>query len=74
VALGPGKYDDLATYVREQTDAVGVIVIVVRGAKGDGFSVQASAEITAKLPVFLRLVADGIEADTAGTEPADKPA
>jgi hypothetical protein len=70
VALGPGKYDDLATYVREQTDAVGVIVIVIDGNAGSGFSCQASREVTASLPLLLRRVADDIEADTAGTEPA----
>jgi hypothetical protein len=74
MALGPGKYDDLATSVRVRAGAEGVIVIVIAGLVGSGFAVQASPEITASLPKLLRRVADDIEADTAGTEPADKPA
>jgi hypothetical protein len=70
MALGPGKYDDIATSVRLRAEAAGVIVIVVRGKHGAGFSVQATAEITAALPQLLRRVADDIEADMAGTEPA----
>lgn len=37
---GPGKYDDLATYVRENSNAKGVVVIVLGGDRGSGFSVQ----------------------------------
>ncbi len=40
MALGPGKYDDMATHVRENTDAAAVVVIVLNGNKGNGFSVQ----------------------------------
>jgi hypothetical protein len=42
VAVGPGKYDDLCTYVREKTVAAGAIVIVIGGARGSGFSVQGT--------------------------------
>jgi hypothetical protein len=38
--MATGKYDDLCTYVREQTKADGVVVIVVGGDKGHGFAVQ----------------------------------
>jgi hypothetical protein len=66
MALGPGKYDDLATIVRERTAAQGVIVIVLGGSRGSGFSVQVEgADISAKLPAMLRNVADGIEQDVA---------
>ena len=61
MALGPGKYDDLATYVRTQARAAGVIVLVIEGDRGGGFSVQATAEVTASLPVLLRRMADDIE-------------
>lgn len=37
---GPGKYDVLATLVRETTQADGVIVIVMGGILGSGFAVQ----------------------------------
>lgn len=39
--LGPGKYDDVCTYVREETEASAAIVIVVGGKHGPGFSVQS---------------------------------
>jgi hypothetical protein len=41
VAIGPGKYDSLATYVRKVTNAHAAIVIVVDGTLGSGISVQA---------------------------------
>ncbi len=40
MARGPGKYDDLATYVRQQAEAKAVIIIVLGGKKGSGFSCQ----------------------------------
>jgi hypothetical protein len=66
MALGPGKYDDLATLVRDGAKAAGVIVIVIGGSKGSGFSVQATFEVTAKLPDLLRTMADNIERDLTG--------
>lgn len=41
MAEGPGKYDDLATLVRERAEAACVIVTVIGGNKGSGFSIQA---------------------------------
>jgi hypothetical protein len=38
--IGPGKYDDLCTYVLETAKAEGAVVIVIRGERGSGFSVQ----------------------------------
>lgn len=62
MAYGPGKYDDLATYVREQSQADGVIVIVYNGNKGQGFSCQVTdLRIHAAMPSSLRAVADQIE-------------
>lgn len=63
MALGPGKYDHLCTIVRQGTNAEGVIVIVIGGDKGDGFSVQAALGVTQALPELLRRLADNIEAD-----------
>lgn len=40
MATGPGKYDDLCTQVRVQTKAAAVIVIVLNGENGSGFSCQ----------------------------------
>lgn len=59
--LGPGKYDDLATSVRHCARAEGVIVIVIKGDSGSGFSVQANLEITLALPTMLRDMAEEIE-------------
>lgn len=62
--MGPGKYDDLATYVRKHSLAKTAIVIVLEGYIGNGFSVQSTdAKISARLPALLRLMADDIERD-----------
>jgi hypothetical protein len=58
--LGPGKYDDLCTYVREKAKADAAIVIVVGGPKGHGFSCQADLLTTAALPELLETLAKQI--------------
>lgn len=63
MAFGPGKYDDLCTHAREATGAVGVILIVMGGAQGSGFSVQAPPSVTVILAGLLRDMADQIEGD-----------
>jgi hypothetical protein len=57
MASGPGKYDDLCTYVREQAGCEAAIVIVIGGAKGSGFSCQAAPAVAAVLPTLLEDVA-----------------
>lgn len=42
---GPGKYDDLCTFVREKADAEGAAVIIFNGSKGCGFSVQGTMRV-----------------------------
>ena len=64
--IGPGKYDDLCTIVREGAKARGVVLLVMDGARGQGFSVQATIDILAQLPQMLRTIADQIERDTKG--------
>lgn len=59
-AAGPGKYDDLATYVREESEAEAVMVIVLNGNAGDGFSVQCSKRIMPHLAAILASVVDGM--------------
>ncbi len=60
---GPGKYDDACTAARLATDAAGVVLIVLGGKQGSGFSVQVEGEdLTWALPALLRSVADQIEA------------
>lgn len=62
MAFGPGKYDDVCTHVREETQAQGVIVLVLNGKFGSGFSMQADLETTANLPTILENIAAQIRA------------
>jgi hypothetical protein len=64
--LGAGKYDDACTAARLSTEAAGVVLIVLGGPKGPGFSVQAPLEFLTALPGVLRNVADQIEGDAKG--------
>ncbi len=65
---GPGKYDDIATAAREQTDAKCIVLVVLGGNRGNGFSVQATADVHPDdLVTVLRKVADQIEHDTKAT-------
>jgi hypothetical protein len=65
MALGPGKYDDLCTYVRQQAKAGGACVMVFNGEKGWGFSVQCPPEALLDLSGVLRHISDTIRADAA---------
>jgi hypothetical protein len=58
---GPGKYDDIATIVRETTKADGILLIVFGGVHGQGFSAQLPADILIAVPEILRDVARRIE-------------
>lgn len=60
--IGPGKYDDAATAAREKSGGA-VILMVLEGNHGSGFSVQSPAEVIAFLPDILRDVANKIEGD-----------
>ena len=59
--IGPGKYDDLAGYVREKAEALGAIVIIFQGKHGHGFSCQLPAEAISGIPDILRQIAKEIE-------------
>lgn len=59
--VGPGRYDKWCTKIREEEKAEGVILIVVGGVKGEGFSAQLPPHLTAKMPEVLRHVARQIE-------------
>lgn len=63
MTAGPGKYDDQATTIREATGADTVMVIVIGGNQGEGFSVQTTPANARLLPNLLRYLADQIEAD-----------
>jgi hypothetical protein len=72
---GPGKYDDACTAVRVATDAQGVVLIIVNGHSGSGFSVQGTLAMLRDLPTVLRTIADQIERDNSegGSAPLAPP-
>ena len=63
--MGPGKYDDLCTLVREKTGASATIVIVIGGNKGNGFSCQSDLVTTRMVPDLLEDIARQIRKDKA---------
>lgn len=64
MALGAGKYDDMATFVRVTTKADAVIVGVIRGREGSGFSAQGRPNVDlSRIPHWLRQIADELERD-----------
>lgn len=68
MTVGPGKYDDLCTLVREKVSAEGVIVIVLGGDRGNGFSCQfADPAMLARMPGILEDVAVEIRKDVKGS-------
>lgn len=72
MTFGPGKYDDICTMVRQQiglteeSDGGCVVLIVIGGNRGPGFSVQADLESTLLLPDMLEDVARQIRKDVMG--------
>jgi hypothetical protein len=66
MAIGPGKYDDLCTVVRETAKAQAVIIMVFDGDKGSGFSIQGPLEFSTTLPRVLREMANQIDKDLDG--------
>jgi hypothetical protein len=66
MAFGPGKYDSECTQIMVGEIAEAVLVIVLGGKRGSGFSCQATPAITFSLPRILRNVADEIEKSGVG--------
>ena len=71
--MGPGKYDHLATIVREASEARGVVLAVLDGNLGSGFSVQGDRALMTWLPALLRSMADSLEKD-GPPQPDEDPA
>jgi hypothetical protein len=66
MAIGPGRYDDIATKVFEEVGIKGrggVIVMVFDGNKGTGLSCKADLATTKKLPDILEMLAREIRKD-----------
>jgi len=59
----PGKYNDACTVARMLAQAKGVLLIVIEGDHGSGFSVQVPPELIPIIPGVLRSVAASIEHD-----------
>jgi hypothetical protein len=68
MATGPGKYDHVATIARMLTGAQGVVLMILGGDNGSGFSVQLpatnEADSSRQLVAMLRGMADDIERET----------
>ena len=60
--ISHGKYDVLVTDVRERTLARGVLLIILDGVHGNGFSAQIEGSLVVDVPGILRKLADEIEA------------
>lgn len=57
-----GNYDDEAEHLLHKLNAQGVLVIVMGGQKGHGFSITTKKQkILAEVPHMLRTVAEDIE-------------
>lgn len=71
MAKGPGKYDAECTSVHASTKAASVVLIVLGGNRGDGFSVTATADALWAMPDMLREIAKQLEIDipAIGKEP-----
>jgi hypothetical protein len=57
-----GKYDDACTAARIATEARAVVLVVIGGRDGSGFSVQGLGDTPALFPQLLRDMANEIEA------------
>jgi len=62
---GPGKYDDICSEVRQRTKARGVILIVIEGTYGAGFSAQLPTDQIQEIPSVLIGLAQQIARDAA---------
>lgn len=64
--IGPGKYDRFCTWVRKRTKAKGVLLIVLDGSEGSGFSAQCDPLLLKTLPGMLEFMAAEIRAKGPG--------
>ena len=60
---GGGLYGDVASVVLMETQADGVIMIILNGRRGSGFSVAVAEELILDVPEALRRLADDIDRD-----------
>lgn len=60
-AMKPGKYDPECEAAYKATEAKGVMLLVIDGKHGNGFSAILRGEMVVKVPVLLRRMAQEIE-------------
>jgi hypothetical protein len=60
---GPGKYDDDCEEILHRHGARGVLLAVIGGDKGQGFSVAADFSVMSMLPDMLEFIAEQIRND-----------
>jgi hypothetical protein len=65
MALGSGKYDDIAQEIFDRLKAQGVILLVMKGPRGSGMSCKTDATTLALLPAVLHALASAIESEIA---------
>jgi hypothetical protein len=78
--IGPGKYEDIVTQLRERLQARAILLVVVQGNRGNGVSQQIAApskeearKISVVLADILRDIAHGIEGEVGSVlDPKNK--
>lgn len=64
MAAGKGIYGDECDEMQERTKAQTIVLVIIDGKKGSGFSMNSTDQsMHLKLPGMLRLMADEIERD-----------
>ncbi len=62
MAMGPGRYGDLAEKVRAEVGPnAGVILLIIDGNRGSGFENILTFPQMLQIPRVLRIMADAIE-------------
>jgi hypothetical protein len=66
--IGGGKYDDICNLVCEKSEAKGAAIIIFKGERGGGFSVQGPPEFHKALPDILESMAAQMRNDIRDLE------
>jgi urease accessory protein UreH len=71
--IGPGKYDDLVTQLREGLQAKAILLVVIQGNKGNGVSQQIAAGTKEEAQKILGDIAHGLRPEVQSMlEPKNK--
>jgi hypothetical protein len=71
MAYGAGKYDEECSRIRNELKAESVMLVVIGGPKGSGFSCQASPRDSLRFANVMRNAADQLDADLQTPPPGD---